>query len=188
MGRLHAVGAEIIDRFNKVRKAEFQLDPSCPRLVVTTQGIDRDALIVFLETFLLSYPGNCVLNVKLHPAYDKSPVPYNKILGADHRVRILCGTDEPNTFDLIARSDLHLSIASACHFDALGIGTPTVVLGLAGHDVVLDLVAAGDAMFAGSPVELADIVGRRCWTAVTETVSGKYYCHGFLKNLSPLIA
>lgn len=157
-------------------------------MVVTTQGIDRDALIAFLSRFLALYTGPCLLTVKLHPAYDSSLELYIKMLGSDSRVQIVGGRDDPNTYELIARSDLHLSIASACHYDALGIGTPTLVIGLAGYPLVRDLLDAGDALFAGSPEDLAEIVSRRAWMPVSEAVSDKYYRHGFVQNLLPLIA
>lgn len=187
-GRLLPVGASVIEKYRAVRAADFRPAPGCPRLVVTTQGIDRDALIGFLAGFLSLYGEPCLLTIKLHPAYDSSLEPYIRMLGADPRVRIVGGRDDPNTYELIAESDLHLSIASACHYDALGIGTPTLVIGLAGYPLVQDLLDAGDALFAGDPGELAKTVSRRGWAPVAETVSGKYYRHGFVQNLMPLIA
>lgn len=187
-GRLLSAGSSVIEKFRERRAAEYRPSPDSPRMVVTTQGIDRDALIAFLSRFLALYTGPCLLTVKLHPAYDSSLELYIKMLGSDSRVQIVGGCDDPNTYELIARSDLHLSIASACHYDALGIGTPTLVIGLAGYPLVRDLLDAGDALFAGSPEDLAEIVSRRAWMPVSEAVSDKYYRHGFVQNLLPLIA
>lgn len=187
-GRLMSVGSSVIERFRERRAAEFHPSPGSPSMVVTTQGIDRDALIAFLSRFLALYADPCLLTVKLHPAYDSSLELYIKMLGGDSRVRIMGGHDDPNTYELIARSDLHLSISSACHYDALGIGTPTLVIGLAGYALVQDLLDAGDALFAKSPDELAEIVSRRAWMPASESVSGKYFRHGFVQNLLPLIA
>lgn len=187
-GRLLSAGSSVIEKFRAMRAAEFRPDDGCLRMVVTTQGIDRDALIAFLSRFLALFAQACVLTVKLHPAYDSSRELYIKMLGSDSRVRIVSGRDDPNTYELIARSDLHLSIASACHYDALGIGTPTLVIGLAGYPLVRDLLDAGDALFAGGPEALAEIVTHRAWKAVSPAVSDKYYRHGFVQNLLPLIA
>lgn len=187
-GRLHAVGAAVIDRYRKMHGAQYRPDPDCPRLVVTSQGLDRDALIRFLAGFLSLYPASCRLCIKLHPAYDPSPHPYAEVLGADPRVRILMGNEEPGTFELIARADLHVSIASACHFDAVGIGCPTVVLGLAGHEVVYDLVRAGHALFAETPADLAAMVQGRCWTPLARVSSEDFFRSGFVENMSELIA
>ena len=187
-GRLLSAGSSVIEKFRARRETEFSPAKDCPHMVVTTQGIDRDALIEFLSRFLTLFAEPCVLTVKLHPAYDSSYGLYIKMLGDDSRVRIVNGRDDPNTYELIARSDLHLSIASACHYDALGIGTPTVVIGLAGYPLVQDLLDAGDALFAGSPEALAEIVSQRSWKAVSPAVSSRYYRHEFVQNLLPLIA
>ena len=187
-GRLLSAGSSVIEKFRARRETEFSPAKDCPQMVVTTQWIDRDALIEFLSRFLTLFAEPCVLTVKLHPAYDSSYGLYIKMLGDDSRVRIVNGRDDPNTYELIARSDLHLSIASACHYDALGIGTPTVVIGLAGYPLVQDLLDAGDALFAGSPEALAEIVSQRSWKAVSPAVSSRYYRHEFVQNLLPLIA
>lgn len=186
--RLLPAGASVIEKFREMRERIFHPSAVCPRLVVTTQGIDRDALIDFLARFLSLHRGQCELTVKLHPAYDTSMFPYAKMLEADPRVKIVGGRVDPNTYELIAGADLHLSIASACHYDALGIGTPTLVIGLAGYQLVQDLLDMGDALFARDPAELAETVSRRGWALVAESTSEKYYRHGFVQNLSPLIA
>ncbi len=187
-GRLLSVGSSIIERFRQQRKAASRSDVECPRLLLTTQGIDRDALISFLSRFLGLLAQPCALTVKLHPAYDRSREHYIRTLGSDSRVQIVSGHDDPNTYELISRSDLHLSIASACHYDALGIGTPTLVIGLAGYQLIQGLLDAGDALFAEDPEALAEIVSRRAWAPVPDSVSDKYYRHGFVQNLLPLIA
>jgi hypothetical protein len=72
-------------------------------------------------------------------------------------------------------SDLHLSIYSACHFEALGIGTPTAILALPGHELVQELAARGDAILIDSPERLADLVTRRSWGTVTAQTSDRYF-------------
>lgn len=185
--RLASVGAAIVERFRETRARNFRPMASRPRLVVTTQGIDREALIHYLRRFLELYREDCLLTVKLHPAFDDSAAPYIRMLAADDRVRIVLGSEDPNTYELIADSDVHLSIASACHYDALGIGTPTVVIGLAGHWLVQGLVDGGDALLAHNPEELAAIVSRRDWKPVEDAVSDKYYRHGFVDNVRALL-
>lgn len=187
LGRIFAVGSSTIDRFRKQRATGFQAHPECPRLVVTTQGLDRDALITFLADFLALYAGACILTIKLHPAYDRSAEPYAQTLGTDPRVEVVLGDAEPNTYELIARADLHISIASACHFDALGIGTPTAVLNLRGSDAVQDLVNSGDALFANAAADLAAIVAQRSWGIVSAAVSSRYFKQGNLSNILQLV-
>lgn len=188
IGRLHVVGSNAVDRFRRMRQEHFVTDPDCPRLLVTTQGMDRDSLVAFLLDFLKQCDRRFVLQIKLHPIYDKSPEPYVEAFAHDPRVLVLSGTSDPDTFPLIAVADLHISIASACHFDALGIGVPTVVIPLAGHEVVLGLVERGDALLAHAPAELAAIVTQRAWGRVEKGVSDHYFKGGFVDHLSSLMA
>lgn len=185
--RIVPVGAAMIDRYREYRESHFKADPARPVITLTTQGLDRDRLASFMAEFLSACPLSLTLNVKLHPAYDASGDIYAAAMGHDARVRILAGGEGPNTYELIATSDLHLSIASACHYDALGIGVPTVVLGLAGHELVSDLVRRGDAILASTPQELASIVLRQEWRPVTPAISDRYYRRGFVGNAASLI-
>lgn len=186
--RVFAVGSSTIDQYRALRMAVFRSDVQCPRLVVTTQGLDRNALIEFIASFLSQYEGHCLLTIKLHPAYDRSAGPYAQILAADPRVEIILGSADPNTYELIAKADLHVSIASACHFDALGIGTPTVVLDLKGSGAVMDLVDSGDAQFARTPMDLVRTVTQRSWGKVCASVSNKYFKPDYLNNIHQLLS
>jgi hypothetical protein len=190
MGELNrdfAVGSSTIDQYRAQRKTHFRPDAQCPRLVVTTQGLDRAALIGFIASFLSQYAGPCLITIKLHPAYDRSVEPYAQKLADDPRVEIVMGSALPNTYELIAQADLHISIASACHFDALGMGTPTVVLDLEGGDVVMDLVRSGDAQFARTPTDLSNIVTQQSWGKVSTSVSNKYFKPEYLSNILQLV-
>lgn len=187
LGRLTTVGSSAIDRYREQRVAGFLADPEQPRLVVTTQGLDRDALIAFLAQFLTLHAGTCVVTIKLHPAYDGSARPYARALSGDPRVEIVMGDAQTNTFELIARADLHISISSACHYDALGIGTPTAVLNLKGSDAVQDLVHKGDALYLSTPADLASIVARRSWGKITTATSSQYFKRDHLHNMLQLV-
>ena len=79
--------------------------------------------------------------VRLHPGYDGDGANYRAIANYDSRVVVMAGDAMPPTHEVIALSDLHLSISSTCHYDALGMGTPTAVLGLPGHASMAELVA-----------------------------------------------
>jgi hypothetical protein len=187
LGRLTTVGSSTIDRCHELRTRDFVADPACPRLVVTTQGLDREALIAFLAQFLTLHGGACVVTIKLHPAYDRSAQPYLQALSGDPRVDIVLGDAQPNTFELIARADLHISIASACHYDALGIGTPTAVLNLKGSDAVQDLVSKGDALYISTPADLASIIAQRSWGKIAAATSSQYFKRNHLQNMLQLV-
>ena len=90
---------------------------------------------------------------------------------------------------MIAMSDLHLSVSSACHFEALGIGTPTGILALPGHELVLDLAERGDAVLIDSPAALADAGARTVAGARYRTqTSDHYFRRDHIENMRAVLA
>lgn len=185
-GRIKPCGASFMERMRAERKRLFA--PSSVRVVVTTQGVARDELISFLQDFLRACPAMFALDIKLHPAYDTSTEPYRHALGTDARVRVIAGYEDPDTYQLIAACDLHVSISSACHYDAIGLQVPTVVLALPNHELVLGLVEDGEALLARNGEELARIVTNRSWIAVSGSVSEKYYKNDFSNAIAGWMA
>jgi hypothetical protein len=154
------VGSPRIDQYRAVRStAEPMKDIA---LVVTAQGTDSEALIAFLLAFLslVGTPLPFHLYVKLHPVYDTSRQPYDAAFLPHRNVHVLLGSEPPSTFELLARAHLHASIASTCHYEALGLGVPTVILPLSGYENVLHLYHSGHAFLAQTPRDLSDIVQR----------------------------
>lgn len=185
-GRIHSVGTDMIDTYREYRIRHFAANSLCPVLTLTTQGIDTENLIHFVREFLRVSDGEFSLNIKLHPAFDNSMKPYVDALGADARCKVVSGKGDPNTYELISCSDLHLSIASACHYEALGLGVPTVVIGLTGYQLMDDLVAKGDALIAMAPEDLAHIVKHQRWGVITREMSENYFKRDFVRNVSEL--
>lgn len=184
--RIYIVGSDTIDYYRELRSGSFVANPISPVLTLTTQGIDIENLINFIREFLRVCDSAFTLNIKLHPAYDNSMDMYIDAFGEDARCKVIAGKSDPNTYELIALSDLHLSIASACHYDALGLGVPTVVMGLTGYQLMEDLVAKGDALIAMIPADLANIVKNQRWGAVSNEKSERYLKRGFIRNVSEL--
>jgi hypothetical protein len=185
---LVVVGNPRVDRFRPTRAnylASRKNWDVC-NLVLTAQGYDRERLIVFMADFLatLKETFNYALAIKLHPIYDKTKTLYTAAFDANPRIQVLLGSEEPTTFELLARADLHLSISSACHYDALGLGVPTIVLPLAAHEVVLPLVAAGHAQLARTAQELGQLVMHWRELRVAPEVSEYYFKPGALQNIT----
>ncbi len=184
---LVVVGNTHIDRFRPMRANYLanRQDRDVCNLVLTAQGFDRERLIAFTADFLrmLEEYFNYTLAIKLHPFYDKTKTLYTTAFDANPHVRVLLGSEDPATFELLARADLHLSISSACHYDALGLGVPTIVLPLAKHEVVLPLVEAGHAHFVRTPQELAQLVMDWRNLRVSPDVSEYYFKPGALQNI-----
>lgn len=175
LGRIRAVGAPLIARSRALRDRSFVADPGKPVLTLTSQGLASDQLADFMARFLALCPAPLQLNIRLHPGYEASANPYAERFADDPRVVLWPGNSRPDTYEMIAMSDLHLSISSACHYEALGIGTPTGIIALPSHEIVRNLADRGDAILIDSPAALADLIGKRGWSAVPSQTSDYYF-------------
>ncbi len=99
-----------------------------------------------------------------------------EMLGSDSWVQIVSGHDDPNTYELIARSPPPLE-----HSIRLSLRRRGHRYANLGH------WAGWVALFAENP-SVAEIVCRRKWVPVPVAVSDKSYRHGCVQNLLPLIA
>jgi hypothetical protein len=146
-------------RMDDYRKKTDHVAAHPLRMILTTQGIDTDALIgFFLEFARLAQHLNYELFVKLHPIFDKDPAVYIKSWNDIPRIHVIAGDQSPNTLDLISSAQVHLSIFSTCHYESLGLGVPTLILGLAGHENMLHLEEQGVAHVVRSPHELLKLM------------------------------
>ncbi len=149
-----AVGNELID-MARAKRSQRNASDATYRLLLTTQGLDSEALAVWIQRLLACAPSNTgfELTIKLHPVYDMHTRAYDA-LAHDPRVRVIPGAEPPNVFDLLAAADLHLSISSACHFDAASIGLTTMVVPLTGHEAMFSVVDDVQVFVANEPVEV----------------------------------
>ena len=186
---IRVVGSTRMDRHCSLVRPATRAYPGLV-MVVTTQGVAREALIRWLQEtlrLLADWPGLRVI-MKLHPGYDGDPVPYQSVLGSDQRVVIQTGTEGPSTFERLLEADLHASISSSCHFDALALGTPTVILGLPSHELVLGIRESGHAALVTSPQEWADVVRAASKARVPEAVGHHYFRPNAVDNLAAAVA
>lgn len=186
-GHLFAVGNLRMDQYRKL-KAQSQSSrkkDDAFRIVLTAQGIDTARLIAFLSGFmeLASKELEVNLYIKLHPVYESDKEIYERAFPADSRVRVISGSEAPSTFELLSSADLHLSISSACHFDALGLGVPTVIIPLANSDWVLPLHRAGHASLAPTPQALLEIVSQLGRKGVPDEIGSYYFRPNALLNM-----
>lgn len=183
-GRDHAsaVGNELIDlaRERRIRRGAR----SEMLLVLSSQGLDSERLARWVAEFVAAAPDDLAwrLAIKLHPVYDAGNRSFD--LYGDSRISVIGGADLPNIFDLLADADLHLSIASACHFDAAALGVPSVVIPLAGHEAMLTAID-------GRLIHLASRPGDP-WNlgpgGAVEAEARRYSEPGFVFNLARLLA
>jgi hypothetical protein len=175
---LRVVGNPRIDNFRKIRAGfEPSLHGSPTKILVTTQGVDRERLIDFLSGFTRAADGviKYTLTIKLHPISDRDKSPYLRAFKAYPTVQIFLGSEQPSTFDLLARADIHASIASAVHYDALGLGVPTIIIPLAGHEIIQPLVDAGHAKISHTPEEMLKLVQDLKHISITSDISDYYF-------------
>lgn len=180
---LRVVGSPRLDRYR-----QQAVSRSCDRcmIVFTTQGLDVSLVARFLSEALAQVVADVPLRlfVKLHPIYDIDSKPYRDALAPFHdHVEVLTAHEGASTFDLLQRANLHLSIASASHYDAIGLGVPTVILPFTTHDIVLPLFQAGDASLARTVGDLATIIRNWKQLKVSSEVSEYYFRSGALTNI-----
>lgn len=185
--RVHPVGAPFLERARAVRASQYR-PGAVPRITLSTQGIARRALGDFIAEFLRLCDEQFELVIKLHPAYDHDQNFYEQLFGGDPRVVIDSGASANSTHTFIARSDFHISISSTCHYDALGIGTPTGVLALETHESVADLLHVSGACLIETPADLARMVRDRSFGVVPDETSRYFFEHDFPGRVEAVLA
>jgi len=176
------VGNEQVDDLRSLRKNRCPSDPLT--LLVTSQGLDSKDLVEWLlQVARCAPPGlDFRIQVKLHPIYDPDPAAYTD-LAAHPRMMVIPGAATPSFYDLLVACDIHGSISSACHFEALAVGVPTVVIPLAGHEAMLDQVRAGRARLARTPEEFWSFPRREEMQVVDQAYFSEPDFHGNFERL-----
>lgn len=185
-GRILPVGGPSIERARRLRETSFAAADKVV-IAVTTQGIATAKMCEFLAAFLQKVGNEVVVKLKLHPAYDVEEGSYRARLGNDPRIEIISGKSTISTHELIALSDLHLSISSAAHYDALGIGTPTGVIAFETHHSVDAILNYEGAFIVSDADQLAQNVVRRDWPRVPDETRDLFFVSGFNMNMARLI-
>lgn len=179
------VGNELIDQFRNRRANRLMaVDGTTMRLLFTSQGLDTPRAVAWLDALLTSAPTDvrAKLTIKLHPAYDHNATPYTPLVER-HGATLVSGAQEPNVWELLVETDLHLSISSACHFDAAALGIPSVVMPLQGHYLMEEAVDGRSIFAAKSPEEVWMLP-----TVADRTADMKRYsAPGFVQRVDELI-
>jgi len=171
------VGSLRMDHYRTLRKQRIP-NGSTRKVLLTAQGIDTQRIIEMMSALLEQYNGDCPLKliVKLHPVYDTATKPvYQNALAKFKNVEIISGAEEPSTFDLLMESDYHLSISSSCHYEAIGLGVPTIVLPFSSHEAVIPLCHANHARVVYSVGELRGILEKKASTSELEKISNYFF-------------
>jgi len=185
---LRAVGSLRLDDYRKRNYSESNvIDNNIEKTItVTTQALDTDRLISFLVEFINTSNNSIHINIKLHPR-EFNRLPYEIGFRDYPNVKIISGPEAPSTFDLISHSDFHVSIHSTCHYEALGLRKPTIILPFTNHERILPLCtqALGYAFLASNPKEMDEIIKRNI--KVPSVISSYYFCYHALENMMFLL-
>ena len=184
---LYAVGSVRVDSYR--RQSSQRRDDLCT-MVVTPQGIDTERLIAFLVEFVRLAEGRLKyrIHIKMHPHYQADTRLFDEALGGNSNVRLVGGAEPPTTFELLKQAHLHLSIFSTCHYEALALGVPTLIIPFTGSENVVHLYESGHAFFPQTPMELLDLVLRWRELRVPEDVGGEYFKPGAMENIQRELA
>ncbi len=179
---LTAVGSVRVDKFRS--RGLDRPDDEC-KIVLTTQGLETDRVIAFVSQFVRLAAGRLrfQLHIKLHPGYHTNVESYESAFRDCESVHVVPASSTPGTFALLAKAHLHMSISSTCHFEALALGVPTVVLPIAGSEIVQPLVDAGHAFRPETPEELLDIALRFREHVVPDALGEQYFARNVMPNM-----
>lgn len=179
---IRVVGCPRIDQY---RSRRLEPGDGGPKVLLTTGASVADTIAFMAEFLRLTADmSGLELLVKLHPIYERSPDAYLQAFRGDPRVQVFSGSEDPSTFELLCRANLHVSVSSSCHYDAIGLGVPTVILALPTHEIVLPLQQAGHALLAATPADLVALV--RDWGSlrVPPDISGYYFRPNSIRNMA----
>jgi len=187
--KVKVIGNVWLDQYRKKRWPSDLLDVKQGsqelRVVVTTQGIDTPGLIQFFRETLqaVGQQRKVRLTFKLHPILETDTSAYENLKKEFENIEVLLGSSFPSTPHLIAQADLHCTISSTCHFDALALGTPTVILPLNSFEIVLKLAQEGFATVVKTPTDLAQILMSPKMPLPSPEKINRMYQSGALENM-----
>ncbi|MGI8402130.1 MAG: hypothetical protein ACR2NS_11110, partial [Gemmatimonadaceae bacterium] len=175
------VGSGRIDRGRSIKRSS---GAGPYRLLVTADGIESVHTIrVIRELIQSSERYRLEVVIKLHPVYSALDDEIRAAFEGETRVAVKGASEGDSTFRLLRRVDLHASIASASHYDALGLGTPTAIIGAGNYKMVSQLHESGHAALVFTGRELLDTLTRAREACVATEVSDFYFREGATTNI-----
>jgi hypothetical protein len=181
---LDVVGSSRCDRYRTIPRTSGS---DRYRVLVTADGVESTETIRLLKEFLAAAEDiHLEVIIKLHPILRASDGPIRRAFSDDARVSTRAATEGASTFRLLRAVDLHVSISSASHYDALGLGTPTAILKAANYGVVAHLHQVGHASLISEGVEILEVLKAR-GLPVPPEVSEFYFRSGAVQNIARAI-
>ena len=177
------VGNEMID---EARIEQSRRNPRDPALiVVSSQGYDTDAVADWVSAMAETGPDSFdwQIIIKMHPSYDAGTRSYDRFASCPG-VHVQSGSEAPSIFDLLAHADLHLSVSSACLFDAAALGVPSGLLPFKTHDSLLHAVDDRALTLLTRPDQAWELLQRG---RLEDEEAARFARPGFLENMQEMI-
>jgi uncharacterized protein YutD len=174
-----SLGMDSIRKKVKENKTEKMI------ILLTSQGIDQNKIIDFLSQFLALIRSklDLLLYIKLHPRNEIGQNPYTEAFRSNPNVKVIPSNSPLSTMELIKQSHFHLSISSTTHFEALALGTPTIVLPFATSERIHILRDLDHVFFVRTPRDLLEIVLEKNNQGVPQFVGDYFYKNSALENI-----
>jgi hypothetical protein len=122
------------------------------RVLVTSQWTVADRIAEYLEKAVEQLPQNITLSIKPHPSEENMGT--YRSLG--NKVTILDKHEE--YYHLLTQYHIHCSVYSTTILESLGMGVPTVILGLPGSENVIPVTDRGYCKVASTPEDFISIM------------------------------
>ncbi|MCZ6642760.1 MAG: hypothetical protein O7F71_14370 [Gammaproteobacteria bacterium] len=159
------------------------------RVLISSQWIMTEKLISFLQEAVPRLPDNVVVNIKAHPS-EQDTSAYRRIEG----VGVLDAADD--FYELMLNHHIHCSVFSTTLLESIGLGVPTMIIGLPGSDNALPMTEKGYCKVANSPDEFAALLGEAAcdaavladWVANTKRNISYFWEPGASANIHAAIA
>jgi hypothetical protein len=180
-GSIDVVGSTRIDRHRSIARTSG----SGPyRLLVAADGIESLATIRIVREMLAVFGADDVqVTIKLHPVYTALDEEMRTAFSGDKRVAVYAAAEGDSTFRILRGVDLHASVGSASHYDALGLGTPTAIIAAGNYRMVLHLRDHGHASVVSTGEELAAALIQARASGLPAYASDFYFREGALQNV-----
>lgn len=178
---LDVVGSPRVDRYRAIARSSGD---GPYRVLFTADGIEAAETVRVIQEFLIDAPALEVsVIIKLHPVYTALDGEFRAAFANEKRVCVRGATEGESTFRLLRTVDLHVSIASASHYDALGLGTPTAILAVGNYQPVEHLYLRGHASLLRNGSELLQVLQRARSSSLPKAVSDFYFRPGGVDNI-----
>jgi len=179
---IKVVGSSRMDKYRSlvVKKGV----PGKMNITLTTSLLARQQTVDFFYDLLKNYQEKLgiVLSVKMHPAESDRDIYLNK-LQVFKDVRIIMSHETPSTFELIKGADFHTSVASSCHYEALALGVPTIILPFDQYGFVQDVIDIEGGFVARTAEDFVKIITDVKNFKIDETLANYFYKQCAIDNI-----